>query len=329
MTTKVTNEVEKAARMDELEKALSREDKQEITFLLEHTVALLGSARKAAARCGVSPATVSQVLSNSYITEGDAMWLRIGRAVGWARGGWVFAETTNSRIVTGVLSDAQRQSLFIPISYNAGSGKTTGIKQYLAQDNTKNVYHIICRDWTRKEFFIKLRQSLGLNLISAHVSLDEMLEQIIHFFKMRRGKPLLIFDQANSLKSGVMRNFIHLFNEFEDQMGVALIGTEQLKKDIQAGARCHRDGYDEIDSRFGRNYVTLIGNTKKDVKAIANANGVTDDEAIEKIWLEGKPIIKQVMNGDGEKMDVRVIEDGRRIKRSILKHKLLTQINDL
>lgn len=44
------------------------------------------------------------------------------------------------------------------------------------------------------------------------------------------------------------------------------------------------EGYDEIDGRFCRNYIALLGATKKDVKAICAANGINDTEEQENIW---------------------------------------------
>ena len=332
MHTKVHDEIniKKSVETENIPSAnagLTPDDKKDIQELLKEAIKTYGSARAVANRCGVSDATISLIAKNQYITQGEDMWRTVAAAIGWNKKGWVVApDTTNIRIATQALSDAKEQSMFIPISYNAGSGKSTAINNFIKNDKTNNTFRILCRDWSRREFLIRLRIAFGLPVIVGVPTLDDMLEQIIYHLKNRHGRPLLILDQANSLKPSVFGYLIHIYNEVEDQLGLVMSGTENLEKEIKRGVNLGRRGYDEIDSRLGRKYIHLIGNTKQDVFKICQANGITDKAIQLTVWNECSPITKTIQDG-GASRQISVVEDGRRIKRAIRKQIMLNTLN--
>ena len=304
---------------------ITESEKNEIISLVREAEQALGTLTAVANKCGVSSATITQILKNEYNTKGEDMWRKIGAKLGWRPTGWVTAETTNIRMVTGVLADAQSQALFIRIAEKAGSGKTTSITRFM-EGGKPGTYRIVCRDWSKKEFLMKLAQALGINLGNGYKSLDTLLEHVIDFFTTRKGKPLLIIDQANSLKPSVLGFLIHLFNECEDRLGVVISGTEHLKVDFERGVKYSRKGYDELDSRFGRSFITLVGNTLADTRRICTANGIEDKDTQAAIFDQCRPVNKSIAQ-EGGHTSIRVIEDGRLIKRAVIRHHLLNAIN--
>jgi hypothetical protein len=136
------------------------------------------------------------------------------------------------------------------------------------------------------------------------------------FKRMAHLKPELILDQANSLRSSSLRTLIHLFNECEDILGLVIIGSDNLEHEIKRGVRLNKLGYDEIDSRFGRKYIHLIGATQADVRKICEVNGITDKDTQERIFADCEPIKKELKDSDNVK-SIRVVEDIRRLKRLI------------
>ena len=144
---------------------------------------------------------------------------------------------------------------------------------------------------------------------------------IDRFIEIKQYAPMLILDQVNSLKPSVLKFLIHLYNALEDEMSVVIVGTENLEKQIKRGVKLDRDGYDEIDSRFGRNYIHLLGAFKSDVAKICQANGLMDKALHKAIYQECGPAVKSV--GEEEaKVQIEVVEDMRRVKRAIKREQI-------
>lgn len=297
---------------------LTNEQKQEIIRLIHSEIKRLGSQSAVGNKCKVSEATISLMLKDEYNTKGVDAWLKVGTALGWRPAGWQEVETRNVKQMKQCCSDAQFHSMFLAVSCNAGAGKTTGIQMYLDEDKTGNVFYIKCREWSKRDFLENLCQTLGIPADKGYTSPDKLVSKIIKFFSLRAGA-LLIVDQANSLKPAARSIFIHLHNEFEGKIGILLAGTDELEREIKRGVKYAKKGYDEVDSRFGRNYVRLIGSTYKDMVEICTANGVTGDKTLEDIWKECNPVSRKYK---GAKQEISVIEDHRILKRAIQRHLL-------
>lgn len=299
---------------------LTIEQKQKIADLIKREIRKLGSQRKVAVKCGVSDATITQLKNLEYGAEGDDMWLKVGNALGWKEEAWNVAyDTLDTQTVFGVLLDAKENSLFIPIAETAGGGKSSGIEAFRAQYN-ENVFYISCKEWNKREMLFNLCIALGVDPSPGYPQ-EMLLEKVIDFFKVRTNRPLLIIDQANSLKPAVLTFLIFLYNECEDRLGVVIAGTEELEKKIKQGVRLQRKGYDELDSRFGRKYIKLIGATMACVRRICAVNGVKDKEVQEYIFNKCNPVMRDIDN-DGKPAKVMVVKDKRLIKRAIQSWKI-------
>ena len=306
--------------------ALTTSDKEEIIALMKDAITQLGTATSFANKYDISSATVSQMLANKYAAEGDDMWLKIATHLGWRKDGWQLAQgVTNTNMVQQVLQDAKSKSMFIAIAERAGSSKSAGITAFLSQVNQAHVFHLICRPWNTREFLVALRICLGLPLVRGTVSVNDMIDQIVNHLTKRQGKPLIILDQANSLKPSVLSILIYLYNALEDRIGCVMVGTENLEKNMIAGVRNKWNGYDELADRFGRTFVHLFGYTAGDLKRICNANGITDEATITKIWLEceHEPRIIENKEDKEKSKKIYVIASGRVIKRKVMKYNML------
>lgn len=293
--------------------------KAEIVNAIQREIKALGSGNKVSVKCDVSNATISNMINNNWDLIKNEMWMKVAAKLDVVFSGWQVAETTNFRMVQQVLHDAKEHSLFIPISHKAGSGKTAAIKAF-AQANSDSVYIIQAEEWAKREFLIALALNLGIEIPKGAVSVYQLASKIADFFNERAFiKPLLIIDEFDKLKEPAKRWVISFFNKIEDKAGLVIAGTEHLEKDIKRGVRMQQKGYDEIDSRFGRNYIHLIGATRKDIELICNANGITDKETIARIFDECNPVPIVV-----KKQTLKVVEDMRRVKR-VIKRELLTQ----
>ncbi|MFV0377808.1 MAG: ATP-binding protein [Mangrovibacterium sp.] len=298
--------------------------KNEILQLIDDEKVRLGTYTAVAQKCKVSEATISQLRKGAYAASGDDMYLTIGVALGYVfdSGRWNIAETTNYRIITEVMNDAKLESMFLGIAHRAGSGKTATADAYLAANRRGGVFKLNCKEWSGRAFLSELIREIGAEMPRGYASVNAMIGSISEAFKrIAYQKPLLILDQANSLKSSSFRTLIHLFNDCEDILGLVILGTENMEHEIKRGVRLNKLGYDEIDSRFGRKYVHLTGATLADTRRICEANGIDDKDMQSEIFHACEPA-RISIESDGQNRTVLVVEDIRRIKRLIKSKRL-------
>ena len=295
--------------------------KEEIKELIRAEKNRLGTFKAVAVKCKVSEPTISQLLNDAYLAKGDDMLLKIGLALGYRfdDGSWQIAETTDFKIVTGVLDDAKHESMFIGISDVAGSGKTSAADVYLESNRRNSVYKINCKDWSGREFLLAMAKEIGAEMPKGYVKVSDLISSISATVKkISSSKPLVIIDQANSLKASALRTLIHIYNECEDILGIVIMGAESLEYEIKKGVRLNRTGYDEIDSRFGRKYVKLVGATASDARMICKMNGIEDAALQDTIFRESEPVHHTLSGG----RQILVIKDKRRLKRIIKRERL-------
>lgn len=299
---------------------LNDSDKIKICSLIEAEIQRTGSQSKVATRCSVSDATISNMRSNKWANIADKIWNKVAGVVNYnaASDKWVIAPTTNYKLIHQVLSDAQSASLFMAISHKAGSGKTATIQTFRENDRTGNVFVLQSEEWARREFLVNLCRSLGIQEGKGYETVNLMSDKVIRFFLERRSyKPILVIDEADKLKPSALRWLINFYNKLEDKVGCVICGTDNLEKEIRRGVKYNTKGYDELDSRFGRSFIKLIGATQTDVRAICEANGITNELEQTTIFNEASPI---EINHRGKFL--RVVEDMRRIKRLIVRANL-------
>lgn len=286
--------------------------KNEIRTLILDEKERLGSFEKVAVKAGVSTAYISYIVNGKFDQVRENGWQTIAANLGWRPNGWQLVEITNTKMLYQVFNDAKAASLFMAVSHKAGSGKTAASKSYSA-NNTSGVYVVQCREWNKREFLLNLCRTLGIDTGRGYINTDDINLKVIEFFQARaRFRPLLIVDEADKLRPAALRSLIPLYNELEEQLGMVILGTDNLEKEIKRGVRFNIKGYDEIDSRFGRNFIHLVGATASDVAAICKANGISERRTQSEIFQECEP--RQVMLQGRAYM---VVEDLRRVKRAV------------
>lgn len=300
---------------------MTTQQKNEIVGLIEAEITRLGSQSKVANKCQVSEATISQMMAKKWDDTTDRIWSKVASALGYSSDDWELVQTTNYRIITQVLNDAKQKSMFFAISEGAGAGKSAALKSYFEASNGGGIYLLSALEWGKRDFLNHLAKSLGLDVSRGYVSLDQLSAHIISHFQFRRQyKPILIIDEADKLKPSALRFLIPLYNACEGFLGCVISGTDNLEKEIRKGVKHNQKGFDEIDSRFGRSFVHLIGSTFQDVDSICRANGITAKETIKRIWQECTPVQKMWQN-----RSISVVTDLRRVKRCVLRELLIEQ----
>ena len=294
--------------------------KHEIKNLVLAEVQRLNTKQAVANKLGVSAATVSNVVNGKWTEITDRMWRKIASVLDYNPKGWQLVETTNIKMLNQIFLDAKSQNLFLAVSQKAGNGKTTGGRAYAAQHHTNAVFFLQCREWNRSQFLTEVCKMLGLAK-EKNTTSEMMIASVTEYLDQRNNdNPLIILDEADKLHPDAMRALIPLYNELEDKVGMVIMGTDNLERDMLNGIKYKKKGYDEIYSRFGRQFINLYGATKTDCKAICKANGVSDAPTISKLFVECQPEQMQVGN-----QFVKMVTDLRKLKRAIQREKLMAK----
>ena len=304
---------------------VTNEQKVRIGQLLRDEFAALGSWKRVATRVESNEVHVRYNMQEQakWHNVSDKRWVKVGSLLGlnFASQPWQLVETTNTRLMRQYLRDAQEQAMFMAISHRAGQGKSASIGLHKADDVEGATYVLECEEsWSHKLFLQKLATTLGIDVEGLTVS--AMTDEIVAFFKRRsvQVNPLLVLDEANKLKPSSLRLIIPLYNKLKGQLGLVIVGADDLERHIKAGVRRDVRGYDELDSRLGRKFLHLFGATLVDVQLICTANGLTDAGAQTDIWQSLRPI--RISDKDTGHYHEVVQDDLRRLERAVLNYRL-------
>ena len=172
----------------------------------------------------------------------------------------------------------------------AGSGKTYAAKEY--ETSHRNVYRLMCDEfWSKNDFVEELLRAMGEK--ADGLTKRERLALACRVLGMK-DRPLLIFDEFDKLGDNVWSFFITLYNRLEDQCGMVLLSTDYIEKRFRMGLKYQRKGYPEIWSRLGSRCVELDRADYEDVKAVCEANGLTDEAVIEDIARSAEGDLRRV-----------------------------------
>lgn len=239
-----------------------------------------GSQNKAANTMqGVSSTVISRILSGEWQLIADNMWRTVAGYVGYETNEWQVVATRAYTRLNTVLTDAKDNSLVFAVTGDAGCGKSETIKNF--SKSHFNVFVLSCNEyWNRKMFVASLMRACGMD--SSGSTVGEMVQDCISEIK-RRENPIIILDEADKLSDQVLYFFITIYNQLEDQCGIVLCATDYLEKRIKKGIRTNRKGYKEIYSRIGKKFIQLQVVNYSDVKAVCEANGISDSKVIHTI----------------------------------------------
>ena len=250
---------------------ITNEEKEMIRVRLGEYCEMKGSQKRAATSLvGVSPATVTQIVTGKWELINEKMWRSIAAQIGVKQTRWNIVETRNYKALSQIFADAQENALVLAVCGEAGTGKSLTAAHYGAEN--PNVYVLACSEyWNRKTFLRELLRVMGKN--PAGDTVGDMVDDVVMELK-RRENPLIILDEADKLSDQVMFFFITFYNKLEDYCGIVLMATDYLEKKVRRGLRLNKKGYKEIYSRIGRRFVAMPGLSETDISDVCRANGV-------------------------------------------------------
>lgn len=250
---------------------ITNEEKEMIRVRLGEYCEMKGSQKRAATSLvGVSPATVTQIVTGKWELINEKMWRSIAAQIGVKQTRWNIVETRNYKALSDIFADAQENALVLAVCGEAGTGKSLTAAHYGAEN--PNVYVLACSEyWNRKTFLRELLRVMGKN--PAGDTVGDMVDDVVMALN-RRENPLIILDEADKLSDQVMFFFITFYNKLEDYCGIVLMATDYLEKKVRRGLRLNKKGYKEIYSRIGRRFVAMPGLSATDISDVCRANGV-------------------------------------------------------
>ena len=250
-----------------------------------------GSQKRAATSLvGVSPATVTQIVTGKWELINEKMWRSIAAQIGVKQTRWNIVETRNYKALSEIFADAQENDLVLAVCGEAGTGKSLTAAHYGAEN--PNVYVLACSEyWNRKTFLRELLRVMGKN--PAVDTVGDMVDDVVMALK-RCENPLIILDEADKLSDQVMFFFITFYNKLEDYCGIVLMATDYLEKKVRRGLRLNKKGYKEIYSRIGRRFVAMPGLSETDISDVCRANGVEGLREIETVKKDCEGDLRRV-----------------------------------
>lgn len=274
---------------------MKTEEKQAIVGELKIRIRKGESQNALALRCGISSATISQMLNNKWALIAERMWRRVVVALK-IDFSWRTAETKNFKMLISLLNNCKERSMSVGVSHNAGAGKSHAYTHF--ERLADNSFYIECKTfWTRKNYMKNVLQNCGL---ANDGSIEAMVDRLTDHLEGLE-KPILIIDQLDKLNDSSLDLFMDFYNVLDGYCAFVVSGVPALKKRILRGCQLDKTGYQEFYSRIGRKFIHLDDVTLEDVAMVCEVNGVTDEEAVNHIFNTSEG-------------------DLRRVKREVQKH---------
>jgi len=197
------------------------------------------------------------------------------------------------------LDGCKNDQLVMWVVAPAGTGKSTAAVDF--RNKNRNVFILTCSEDMNKTSFVKELASV-IGVKSDCLSVRETLAAIVKEL-VRMDRPVLVFDEADKLTDRVLYFYVSLYNALEGKCGMMLLSTHAIRRRMENGIIRQKKGYDELESRIGRQFVPLKAVTSAEVAEICRVNGLESHEAISKVTQEAS----------------EVNNDLRRVKRSVYK----------
>ncbi len=277
---------------------ITNEQKCSIKRQLDAYCARYGSQNRASNSLKVSAAVISDIRNDKWDRIADEMWRKLESKLAIS-GEWKVYGTAAFNQMSTYLDGCKNDQLVMWVVAPAGTGKSTAAVEF--RNKNKNVFVLTCSEDMNKTSFIKeLAAVIGVK--ADCMTVRETLAAIVKSL-VKMDRPVLIFDEADKLTDRVLYFYVSLYNALEGKCGMMLLSTNAIRRRMENGIIRQKKGYDELESRIGRQFVPLKAVTSSEVAEICRVNGLESHEAITKVTQEAS----EVQN------------DLRRVKRSVYK----------
>lgn len=262
---------------------MTTEQKEQIRERLAEYVKRYPSQNKAVNSLkGTSAGTVSSILNRKWDLISDEMWMKLSSQLAASPTEWRICRTQAFDDLMLFLQDAKEESSVMWVTGPAGIGKSTAAGVF-AREN-RNVFILTCaEDMCNSSFIRELAALVGVR--AGGLTLRETKQAIVRAV-VTMESPLLVFDEGDKLRDGVLSNYVSLYNALEDKCGMVFLSTDSIEMKIRKGVDRGKRGFDELHSRIGRRFVPVSLVSTSEVESICIANGLADKGAIKTVVAE-------------------------------------------
>lgn len=255
-------------------KTISKDMLTAVQEYVQQRIETAGSQNEAARQLGISGAHIINFRDGNWDKISTRQLNQVAALAGI--GSWAQCRTRNLTIALSLLSQAQEYSRMLALVGFTGSGKTHALRLYARK--TPQAYYVLAdSEMNKKRFLTAILRATGVRPDDAGVTTGEMLDAICRKLTGEES-PLLIVDDAGKLSDSLMRIIQIIYDRTEERCGIFLAGTEYLKESIDSKAMRNKMGFRELKRRVAY-WEEMNAVTKEDVRAICEANGVTDRSA--------------------------------------------------
>ena len=250
-------------------------DKVSIIKLLKHDYHRLKSLKKLAFETGVSKAYLSQLINEKY-DPGLSTWNRLANHYHNNGKSWEIVKTENIKRCNKVFDMAVKFKSFHVLIGDAGTGKTTGSKQYVL--NHENAFLVTCEDFTQKHFVEAICNAMYIEPIGTKHNMIQLIKD-----KMAQTKDaVLILDEAGMLNDNCLTLLKPIWGDSEStNFGLVMLGVDYLEINIIKKVRKDKKGFIELYDRMNKPFIRMHKPSEKEIATICYVNGVHDDNLID------------------------------------------------
>ena len=200
-------------------------------------------------------------------------------------------ETADFKILKNRLEFVKDNKTMALITGNPGMGKTFATRNFLNElyGNLYKIIYICMSTVTTYEFYKQLCYELGIEPPYKKIDMfREIQERILNLSKDKRINIIIVLDEAQYLKTGILNDLKILLNfdmDSKNYVSLILVGQPVLNSILR------RNIYDALNQRITVSY-NMIGITKQELKDYIDSriklahgnNGIFNEQAVEAIY---------------------------------------------
>ena len=200
-------------------------------------------------------------------------------------------ETDDFKILKNRLEFVKENKTIALITANPGMGKTFALRNFFNElnNNLYKVVYICMSTITTYEFYRQLCFELGIEPPFKKVDMfREIQERILNLSKDKKINVIIVLDEAQYLKTGILNDLKILLNfdmDSKNYISLILVGQPSLNNILR------RNIFDALSQRITVSY-NMVGFNKQElqdyidtrIKIAHGNNGIFNDQAIEAIF---------------------------------------------